>query len=58
MENIELKHAEKVVYNKRTREITATGLNEFTFSGTIEMAKEPKNKRLSYKVGEQVAYID
>lgn len=58
MENIELKHAEKVVYNKRTREITATGLNEFTFSGTIEMAKKPKNKRLSYKVGDQVAYID
>jgi lipopolysaccharide assembly outer membrane protein LptD (OstA) len=55
---IELKNAEKIVFNQITKELVVTGFNEFAFYGAIQIKDKAENKILRYTIGEKVAYVE
>lgn len=57
-EIIELENAETIVYHKETNEIVVSGLKEFKFDGTLEITNSAGNKKLRYKIGDKIAYVE
>lgn len=50
--------AEKVIYNERTQEIVATGVEKIQFSGAIQMDADSTKKKWRYTIGEAIAYLE
>ena len=57
-EMLELVDAKKVVYNRITKELTATGLSKFSFDGEIDVKNTAKMQTLRYTVGDKILYLE
>lgn len=56
---IEITGAEQIVLDQASNEILVTGNYDFTIDGAIQFIKrETTAKRLRYKIGEAIAYIE
>lgn len=55
---IEIKNAEKIVFDQNTQEILVTGASEFTFDGAIQVDTGTDMKTVRYKLGEKIAYVE
>ena len=56
--NLELKKADKIVYDQKKKQITVTGLQEFSFSGAIQVKDKGKKRIFKYTLGEKIAYLE
>jgi len=57
-EIIEFKNAEKIIHDKKSNEITVYGLGEFCIDGAIQMSEKATMRKLRYKIGDKIAYIE
>ncbi len=55
---IEITDAEQIVFDQANNELTATGLYIFTIDGSVEYTSGEGFKKLRYKIGDSVAYIE
>ncbi len=55
---IEITGAEQIVFDQANNEVIATGDYSFTIDGSVEFNSKNDDKRLRYKIGEAVAYIE
>lgn len=55
---IEITGAEKIVLDQVNKEVIVTGHYDFTIDGAVQVASGEGLKKLRYKVGEAVAYIE
>lgn len=55
---MEVKNANKIVYNAKSKELIITGAENFTFDGEIEVSEVVKVTTIRYKMGERVAYVE
>jgi len=55
---IQVEDADKIVYNKNTKKMVITGLDNFVMDGEIHVKNKAKKNRLRYTVGERIAYMD
>jgi len=55
---IDLKYADKIVFNQTTKEIIATNVGEFNFNGSIQIIDQAEYKTMRYTIGERIAYLE
>ncbi len=55
---IEIENADKIVFNQITKELTVTGLKDFTIDGAIQIKDKAEKKILTYTIGEKIAYLE
>lgn len=55
---IALEKADKILVNNETNEIIVSGLAEFSFDGSIQIAEKAEMKIMRYRVGERIAYLE
>lgn len=55
---IEITGAEQIVFDQASNEIIATGPYNFTIDGAVTLTPGEGTKKLRYKIGEAVAYIE
>lgn len=55
---IEISGAEQIVFDRANNEVIVTGPYDFTIDGAVEFKSGEGEKKLRYKVGEAVAYIE
>ena len=55
---INLENGDKIIYNEKTKELVVSGVEGFTFQGTIKIAEGSKKNVLRYIVGENIAYLE
>ncbi|MGQ2984063.1 hypothetical protein [Flavobacterium sp.] len=56
---IEISGASEIIFDQATKELIATGPFDFTIDGSVELTSSGEGlKKLKYKVGEAVAYIE
>jgi lipopolysaccharide export system protein LptA len=55
---IELVNADKIVFNRTTKEIEVTGLRDFSIDGVIQVKDNTKKRRLKYRIGDNIAYVE
>ncbi|SCY43952.1 hypothetical protein SAMN05192588_2900 [Nonlabens sp. Hel1_33_55] len=53
-----IKNAERIIYDNITKQIIATGYEEFSIDGEIQFSGKGKMKRLRYTLGESIAYLE
>lgn len=57
-ETIDIKNADKIVYNTCTKEIVATGVQNFEIKGSVQVAEQNKRDTLTYRLGDDIAYMN
>ncbi len=55
---IEIKGAEQIIYDRAKKEIIATGTFNFTIDSAVEVTGDAPLQKLTYKIGETIAYLE
>ena len=55
---IEIKNADRIFYDQDKEEIQIRELVEFTFDGALQISARKKMKKLRYKIGDRIVYIE
>ena len=54
---VEIAQADKIVYNRKTKEFTISGFKEIRINGEIQLAEDLGPTTLKFEVGNCVAYL-
>lgn len=54
---VEITQADKIVYNRRTKEFTISGFKEIRINGEIQLAEDFGRGTLKFELGNCVAYL-
>lgn len=55
---IEFENADKILLNNETNDIIVSGLEKFSFKGSIQTSEIAEVKILRYRIGERIAYVE
>lgn len=54
---VEIKEAEKIVFNKKTKEFTISGFKELRINGELQLSEDLGPTTLKFELGNCVAYL-